>query len=170
MATHRGKVHDYLGMIFDFTVRGKVMVTMMEYIKTIIKDFPEGITGTNVSPTVDHLFMVRDLSLAKVLPEEQATAFHCAKAQLLFQSARFAAINLACHGFSDHTSAVTRQGRLGQGQEDAGLPEGHPAHAPDSVGGLTDALAMVGGPGVQHAQQLPRTYGGGDELWPRNGP
>jgi hypothetical protein len=44
VATHRGKVHDYLGMIFDFLAKGKVMVTMMEYIKNIINDFPEEIT------------------------------------------------------------------------------------------------------------------------------
>ena len=61
---------------------------MMEYIKNIIKDFPEKITGIKTSPAVDHLFTVRDLSLAKVLPEEQAMVFHRATAQLLFLSAR----------------------------------------------------------------------------------
>jgi hypothetical protein len=50
VATHRGKVHDYLGMIFDFSAKGEVMVTMVEYIKDIIKDFPEEITGTKTSP------------------------------------------------------------------------------------------------------------------------
>ncbi len=60
MATHRGKVHDYLGMIFDFSPKGKVIVNMMEYIKTIIKDFPEEIAGTKTSPVADHLFTVRD--------------------------------------------------------------------------------------------------------------
>jgi hypothetical protein len=65
VATHRGKVHDYLGMIFDFSAKGKVMVTMVEYIKDIIKDFPEEITGTKMSPAADHLFTVRDPSLAK---------------------------------------------------------------------------------------------------------
>ncbi len=88
MATHREKVHDYLGMIFDFLAKGKVMVTMVEYIKDIIKDFPEEITGTKTSPTLDHLFMVRDPSLAKALPEEQAMAFHRTMAQLLFLSVR----------------------------------------------------------------------------------
>ena len=68
MATHWGKVHDYLGMIFNFLVKGKVMVTMMEYIKNIIKDFPEEITGNKMSPALDHLFTVRDPSLAKALP------------------------------------------------------------------------------------------------------
>ena len=88
VVTHRGKVHDYLGMIFDFSLKGKVMVTMMEYIKNIIKDFPKEIVGTKTSPAADHLFTVRDPSLAKVLPEEQAMAFHRTTAQLLFLSAR----------------------------------------------------------------------------------
>ena len=88
VATHQGKVHDYLGMIFNFTAKGKVMVMMMEYIKTIIKAFPEEITGTKASPAADHLIMVRDPSLAKVLLEEQAMAFHRTTAQLLFLSAR----------------------------------------------------------------------------------
>ena len=87
VATHRGKVHDNLGMIFDFSPKGKVMVTMMEYIKNIIKDFPEEIVGTKTSPAADHLFTVRDPSLVKVLPEEQAMAFHRTTAKLLFLSA-----------------------------------------------------------------------------------
>ena len=64
-ATHRGKVHNYPGTIFDFLAKGKVKVTMMEYIKNIIKDIPEEITGTKTSPATDNLFTVRDLSLAK---------------------------------------------------------------------------------------------------------
>ena len=68
-------------MIFDFLLKGKVMVTMMEYIKNIIKDFPEEIVGTKMSPAADHLFTVRNPSLAKVLPEEQAIAFHRMTAQ-----------------------------------------------------------------------------------------
>jgi hypothetical protein len=41
-----------------------------------------------MSPAADHLFTVRDPSLAKALLEEQAMAFHRAMAQLLFLSAR----------------------------------------------------------------------------------
>jgi hypothetical protein len=80
-------VHDYLGMIFDFSVKGKVMINMIEYIKNIA-DFPEEIMAIRTSPAVDHLFTVRDKSLAKPLPEEQARAFHHASAQLLFLSTR----------------------------------------------------------------------------------
>ena len=61
---------------------------MMEYIKNIFKDFPKEFTGTKTSPAADHLFTVRDPSLAKALPEEQAMSFHRAMAQLLFLSAR----------------------------------------------------------------------------------
>ncbi len=41
-----------------------------------------------MSPAADHLFTVRDPSLAKALSEEQAMAFHRAMAQLLFLGAR----------------------------------------------------------------------------------
>jgi hypothetical protein len=41
VSTHHGKVHDYLGMIFDFSRKGAVMVNMIEYIKNIIVNFPE---------------------------------------------------------------------------------------------------------------------------------
>ena len=88
VATHRGKVHDYLGMIVDFSEKGKVMVNMIEYIKTIINDFPEEIIETRASPAADHLFTVRDETEAMLLPEEQARAFHHATAQVLFLSAR----------------------------------------------------------------------------------
>ncbi len=100
---HPPEVHDYLGMIFDFSPKREGVITMMEYIKNIINDFPEEIVGTKTSPATDHVFTARDPSLAKVLPEEQAMAFHCTTAQLLFLSATG---HSACHCFSDHMSKV----------------------------------------------------------------
>jgi hypothetical protein len=75
-------------MIFDFSEKEKVMINMIEYIKGIINDFPEEIIATRMSPAANHLFTVRDPSLATPLPEEQARAFHHAAAQLLFLSTR----------------------------------------------------------------------------------
>ena len=46
IATHRGKVHDYLGMIFDFSKKGKVMINMIKYLKNIINNFPKEIIAT----------------------------------------------------------------------------------------------------------------------------
>ncbi len=81
-------MHEYLGMIFDFFQKGKVMVNMIEYIRGIIDQFPEEIVAIWTSLAADHLFTVRDESLSKPLPEEQARAFHHASVQLLFLSAR----------------------------------------------------------------------------------
>ncbi len=61
-------------MIFDFSAKGKVMFTMMDHIKRSSKAVQRRSQG---------LFTLRDQSLAKMLPEEQAMVFHCATAQLL---------------------------------------------------------------------------------------
>ena len=85
---HRGKVHDYLGMELDYSEPGKVKVTMVPYLKDIISEFPEEITGTKVTPAAEYLFKVRDEGEAKPLPEEQATIFHRTVARLVFVQAR----------------------------------------------------------------------------------
>ncbi len=55
---HRGKIHDDLGMILDYSHDGKVVINMSEYIKSIIVDFPEEISGYWATPAADHLFDV----------------------------------------------------------------------------------------------------------------
>ncbi len=56
VAEHRRKVHDYLGMILDFTMDGHVIINMTKYIKTILTNFPEEIIMTKTTPAADHLF------------------------------------------------------------------------------------------------------------------
>ena len=75
-------------MHFDFSKLGTVQVGMIPYSKEIIEDFPEPITSTSPTPAADHLFMVRPDDKRKLLPEEQAQAFHRTTAQLLFHSQR----------------------------------------------------------------------------------
>ena len=87
VVSHRGKVHNYLGMILDFSCDGKVIINMMEYISSIITAFPEEISGFRATPAADHLFDVRDPQDACPLPEEQARTFHHTVAQLLLLSA-----------------------------------------------------------------------------------
>ncbi len=84
----RGKVHDYLGITLDYNTPGVVRVSMVEYIKGLIRDFPEEINGEVTSPAPNHLFLVRDEAEATKLPEEQAMCFHHTVAQLLFLSTR----------------------------------------------------------------------------------
>ncbi len=63
-------MHDYLGMIFNFSTKGIVMVNMIEYIKNIVTNFPEEINALKTSPVADHLFKVWEELEAKPLPEE----------------------------------------------------------------------------------------------------
>ncbi len=87
VVAQQGAVNDYLGMTLEFSVKGKVMINMIEYINNINTNFPEEFVAIRTSQAVDHLIIVRDKSLAKPLPEEQARAFHHASAQLLFLNA-----------------------------------------------------------------------------------
>jgi len=53
-----GTVHDYLGMTFDYSFTREVRINMWDYLGKVIKDFPEEITRTCVTPASYHLFKV----------------------------------------------------------------------------------------------------------------
>jgi hypothetical protein len=72
----------------DFNNGGTLEVSMIAYLKNIIKQFPGLINKKATSPAAEHLFMVRDKKEAKLLKEKQALAFHHTVAQLLFLSTR----------------------------------------------------------------------------------
>ncbi|CAJ1954076.1 unnamed protein product [Cylindrotheca closterium] len=36
----RGKIHRYLGMTLDFSVKGKLKIRMDDYVKNMLEDFP----------------------------------------------------------------------------------------------------------------------------------
>ncbi len=69
-----GTVHDYLGMTFDYSFDKEVQVNMWDYIKKVIREFPEEITGVCATPASDYLFKVREDETK--LNEELAEAFH----------------------------------------------------------------------------------------------
>ena len=58
LSISRGKVHDYLGMTFDYSTVGEVKITMYQYINGVIDNAPqiykEGIGGATPAPP--HLF------------------------------------------------------------------------------------------------------------------
>jgi hypothetical protein len=72
MVVSRGKVHKYLGMDLNYTVLGKVKISMFDYIEEILKAFvtaePKG-AGTKSSAAPDNLFMVNE-DCIKVSPEK----------------------------------------------------------------------------------------------------
>ena len=57
-----GKIHDYLGMTFDFSVKGKVSVDMAPYINSMVDDFSIKFKPNETAPTpaADYLFSSDD--------------------------------------------------------------------------------------------------------------
>jgi hypothetical protein len=61
MMVRRGKIHKYLGITLDYTIRGQVKITMFDYVKEIITDFDEAEPkggDTKTSAASDSLFNV----------------------------------------------------------------------------------------------------------------
>jgi hypothetical protein len=54
----RGKVHDYLGMVLDYSNAGEVSITMIDYIKMILCKIPDDMKGTAITPAANHLFVI----------------------------------------------------------------------------------------------------------------
>jgi hypothetical protein len=89
MVVSRGKVHKYLGMVLDYTVLGKVQISMFDYIEEILKAFaiaePKG-AGTKSSAAPDNLFIVNE-DCIKVSPEK-VVQFHNLVAKTLYATKR----------------------------------------------------------------------------------
>ena len=75
-------------MDLNFSSAKVLKIGMIKYIKKIHDDLPEEIKSATATPAAEHLFDVREDNKDKLLPEEQALAFHHTVAQLLFLSAR----------------------------------------------------------------------------------
>ena len=79
----RGKVHDYLGMTFDYRTKGKVKINMSDYIKKTLDKFREHykLDGTAESPAASDLF---NHSPGEELTGKQKDDFHTFVAKGLF--------------------------------------------------------------------------------------
>jgi hypothetical protein len=88
LSIHTGRKHDYLGVNMEFNDDETLEASMIRYLKNVISEFPEVITGKSATPAADHLFTIRDKKEAKPLDEERALAFHHTVAQLLFMATR----------------------------------------------------------------------------------
>ena len=89
MKVCRGKVHKFLGMNLDFGTRGRVNVTMTEYVKEILAAFDKvapSETGVKKSAAPTDLFVVNED--CPNLSPEKAVAFHNIVAKVLFATKR----------------------------------------------------------------------------------
>jgi len=78
----RGKVHKYLGMNIDYRQRGKVAITMYEFINELLSKLPVDMDGEANTPASSHLFNFNDDGTE--LDERQSIMFHHFIAKLLF--------------------------------------------------------------------------------------
>ena len=78
----RGKPHNYLGMMLNYSITGNLKIDMVDYIEKMLEEFPEELVGGAAIPATDVLFKVNEGG--KKLNEEKAQQFHSAVAKGLF--------------------------------------------------------------------------------------
>ena len=82
LTVSRGKKHNYLGMVLDFSTRGAVQITIYDYIKNMLAELPAVMDGESRTPAALHLFEVNEEAVK--LSEKDAQFFHHYVAKLLF--------------------------------------------------------------------------------------
>lgn len=82
LTVHRGHLHDYLGMTIDFSSKGKVVITMNDYIKRLLDEAPEDFSGEAATPAGKHLFDTDEGSTK--LEKDRAAVFHHLVARSVF--------------------------------------------------------------------------------------
>jgi hypothetical protein len=73
---------DYLGMTLDYTTKGKITISMYEYIEKMLTELPSDMNGVSKIPAAGHLFNINPD--ATKLPEDKAQLFHHLVAKLLY--------------------------------------------------------------------------------------
>ena len=62
LSVSRGPIQQYLGMTLDFSEKGKVMVKMDDYVKTMLNDPPSSMDGKAATPAAAHLFKINTMN------------------------------------------------------------------------------------------------------------
>jgi len=82
----RGKIHDYLGITLDYSIPGKVKISMKDYVEKMLEEFPymEEVDKLKkvATPAAEHLFAVN--KNAEKLSEQLKEDFHTTVAKGLF--------------------------------------------------------------------------------------
>ena len=81
----RGKRHVCLGMTLDYSTPGEVKIDMVDYVKSMIEDFPKELTGKVSTPANDHLLKV---DKGKKLGPMKQELLHTMVAKSLFLTMR----------------------------------------------------------------------------------
>ena len=84
VSLRNGVKHSYLGQTFDFSISGKVKVSMEGYVNDLLSVYPAG--GTAASPANNNLFKIDEESAP--LCEEKSSEFKTIVAKLLYLAKR----------------------------------------------------------------------------------
>ena len=87
LSISHGPDQDYLGMTLDFSEKGRVMVKMHDYVKTMLNDAPSSMDGKAATPAAAHLFKVNTEN-PKLLGKEKKDLFVHLVMQGLYLSQR----------------------------------------------------------------------------------
>jgi Reverse transcriptase (RNA-dependent DNA polymerase) len=87
VASKRGKVHDYLGMVLDYSEKGAVKIDMRKYVKDMLNAFPIKLDSKMIArtPSGDKIF---EQGPGKALEKERQELFHTFVAKALFLTKR----------------------------------------------------------------------------------
>ena len=83
----RGAVQQYLGMTLDFSEKGRVVVKMDNYVKTMLNDAPSSMDGKAATPIAAYLFKINTVN-PKSLDQERKDLFVHLVMQGLYLSQR----------------------------------------------------------------------------------
>jgi len=86
LVTSQGQKIEYLGMCIDYMEKGKVKISMHEYINKMLAELPSDMNGTSTTPAALHLFNID--KGAEKLDTDRAQLFHHLVAKLLYLSRR----------------------------------------------------------------------------------
>ena len=86
LVTSQGKKIVYLGMCIDYTIKGKVKISMYDFIDKMLAELPSDMNGVSATPAALHLFNIDEG--AEKLDENKAQLFHHLVAKLLYLSRR----------------------------------------------------------------------------------
>ena len=84
ITVHEGKVHNYVGMAFNYEQEGAVSITMEGFINDMIAEFQ--VDKISTTPAGNNLFAIRPG--AKKLDKQKKEEFHSATAKLLYLAKR----------------------------------------------------------------------------------
>ena len=85
ITVHRGQHHSYLGMNFNFSIKGQVEINMSGYVEDLLRNFATDL-GTVSTPALSNLFEV-DADAVKLSLKDSKT-FHTCVAKLLYLAKR----------------------------------------------------------------------------------